>query len=293
LLFNTQEGRFVFKVADVSREFIFKNEKNNRSNEAAQSNNTESECIKQITQLMRLIQTQGNIKGKATAEIKESARKCLNIAHVTLAKAVQAKQKPSNALWTAISELADAVVESNLIDKDMPWFWQTLNEHQQESKRYLNQYISSSYCDSGSALWKSGKFQEARQKYKRGVRFEPEPVMAVQTHYNWALSINAANNYFEKYDAVKFYEFLAEFLEMIAHFDEVVQQYAMITDNGFKKSLKALDDRAKEMIQQALAIKESHLDYSTAHPSQLIFKKDGQEVPLHVTWTKYDFASGD
>jgi hypothetical protein len=54
--------------------------------------------------------------------------------------------------------------------------------------------------------------------------------MVVQVHYNWALSISAANNYFEYQEHGKVYEFLAEFLEVIAHYDEVMKQYAMITN---------------------------------------------------------------
>ena len=289
----SEERIDVHSVADVSRGFIFKNEKQNRSEAPAKPNDKEAACINQIAQFTRTIRSHGNEQGKARAGTKESARKCLNVAFTTLTKAAQAKQKSSDNLWASISELADPVVELNLIDKDMPWFGRSLDEHQQESKRYINNTLSSAYCDKGSALWKSGKPREARQKYKRAVRFEPEPVMAVQIHYNWALSINAANNYFENQAPDKVYESLAEFLEMIAHYDEVIKQYAMITDDKFKKALKELDDRAKQMVQGAIDMENSHFGYSPAYPGQLIFKKGDQEMPLHITWTEYDLAPDD
>lgn len=296
LYFTKEDGVQIHSVIDVSRNFLANNEKQKgKSSQPEIIDESESLCIEKIHQLFGFVQAH---ELQTENEISEGCRladDCLKLCLNVLSDTFGSNREPSERFWDAISDLGECVVSLSLIDKDMPWYGTELSDIQEKSKNYLTRYISNTYYNSGVALSKSGEFELARQRYKTAAKFNPEPILAVPLHYNWAKSIAAEIESLDKgqkKSVDKACGNIAHYCEMIAHFDEVVRQYPLLT-NDDKDFFRAAYDESKEMVQNVLNMETGIIRRSKADPSQLMLvsHEDGRELtPLKTTWTEYDLT---
>jgi hypothetical protein len=162
------------------------------------------------------------------------------------------------------------------------------------SIKYLNRVLSIAYYNAGTHFGKSSNPQAARQSFKKATLFDPEPPLAVQIHHNWAVSINQTTDDLDSHGPDKTYERLAQFCEMISHFDEVIRQHALIKDENFKHALQGLETDAKRAVRGAIEMKSARIQYSDRHGGQLVMlpsAEGGEPILLKATWTEYNFVN--
>lgn len=294
LVLTPEEKMRVRSVVDVSRKFIFKNERQKRKSDQSEiTSETESACIEKIDQLSSFIQTHKLEAEDVISKGKLLAQDCLRSTFDSLSNTFGSNGQPSEQLGASVSNLAMHIVQLNMTDKDMPWRGQDLDDLGKKTAQRLNGHISTEYYNSAVHLGQSEKHKVARHRYKKAILFESEPPLSVWIHYNWALTIHRINNNFQELDPNKSYETIAEYCEMVAHFDEIIRQYALITDDEYKENLQRFDAEAKQAVQDAIDMDSAVIRYSDAHDGQLVMMpyKEGEEpLLLKATWTEYDLA---
>ena len=296
LAYAPEIGMKLHKVCDVSRVFIFQNEKIMRQTVPSEISDDDDEkiCLKKIDQLHKLIHVEKLSSEEKNSQEANMLIDCIQLTFDCLTKIIKAKKEPSSALWGSLTGLSKLVVRFNLTGKDMPWYDQNLNDHQKKSLKYFNRYLCVAFYNEGVANQKESKFVLSRKNYRNAVAFDPEPELAIQIHYNWAISINSIYNGFGEFNKNKVYEHIGNYYEMIAHFDEIIQQYALITEGDVKKRLQRMNIDAKHMVQKTINMDNIDIRYSESHNGQLILmplKKEGEPLILRRTWAEYDLTN--
>jgi tetratricopeptide (TPR) repeat protein len=250
----------------------------------------ESLSILNINKLLRFNNSRSYKDAVFYREAKELTQETLNIVFDSLSGIFAASQFPTANFWKALSELSSIIVNLDLTGKDMPWQGLSLNESQKDSVMYLNRCVGFAYFDNALKYNKQDEHEYARKQYSKILGFAPEPVLAVQLHFNWAVSIDKINNLFQNLSPDRSLETIAKYCEMVSHFDEAIQQYALIEDEDMKKCLERMRDQAAESVQNALSLKSRFIRYSNAK-GQLVMNNPNnstEEVPINITWAEYD-----
>lgn len=249
-------------------------------------------CIENINKLLRYYQSSSNKDAIFHRDAKRFTQETLKIVFDELSEILSINEYPSTEFWKALSKLSNIVVKLGMTGPDMLWHGLSRNESQTDSLKYLNRAIGFAYFDNALSYNKQNEPEYARKQYRKILEFNPEPVLAVQLHFNWAVSIDEINNLFQNISPDRSLEYVAKYCEMVSHFDEAVQQYALIEDEEMNKSLQTMRNQAAESVQNAVNLESGFIRYSNVK-GQLVMKNPNssvEEVPINVTWTKYDLS---
>lgn len=249
-------------------------------------------CVDKIERLSNFIRDLESPTESEKREAKNLAMDCLKSALEDLNEIFKAGGQPEgDHVWDPILALSRCVAKLNMGPQDMPWHGQGLDEFQKKGISSLTRHIAAAFYNTGVELSKAGMHDLARNTYRRASQFDPEPELAVPLHFNWALAINQMNHNFQNSRPDQPFETMAEFFEMIAHFDEVIQQYEHVHENGMKASLQRLYEDAKRAVGDAMNLGSCTIHYSEAHGGRLVVEKPGGKAfPLRVTWTDFDLT---